>query len=151
MNLTKLQDADQYGEGHCVRAVRDLVLEAATSAIPLAGLLEMAWDAGYAAREKEVRQFMSRPQPAREVKMLARGVLAAHAQRLGDQALANMAHAEWKWDDENAGWMPEGSDTTLKPSKDGRALILLEAGGEWSGTVITQAGSFDFPDGTFGA
>ena len=58
----------------------------------------------------------------------------------------------WHWNEDMAVWVPDDDDCSIRPSKDGSALILMEAGGEYSGEVMVDENGkapFVFPEATF--
>lgn len=149
MDLTTLKDADRYASGHIVFIVRDLVLAVAAGAKTLAQALEAAWQSGFSSCETERQSAYPRSEPTTPALTRSRTILRDHAVRSNDEYLVKLASVEWEWDKTTAAWRPKGSDFMLRPSCTGEAVILMEAGGEYSGTVLTEAGSFIFPDGTF--
>lgn len=142
LNLKSLQEAHDYERGHLVRAVRDLCLSFATGA-SLVSVLDDAWRAGYRAHEQEQEGTVRRGEPSKGVLQLARSAVKRST------SFRRLALGEWTWVPENACWSPDNEDSTIRPGDDG-AVIVMAAGGEWAGVIVTPDGSeFRFPAGTF--
>jgi hypothetical protein len=124
------------------RTTRDLVLQHACGESTLAETIEQAWRAGYQACEADRVDGVTRSEPT--------GLRNAAKTTVAQSTYAHLSALEWKWIDESAAWEPEGSDYLLRPSQHGTAVILMVAGGEYSGVVIVEGGrTFSFDEGTF--
>ena len=102
---------------------------------------DLAWAAGRASAVRDQLLRRRRPEPATEIQQTARAILAASS----DAAIRQLAAEPWQWDESEACWLCRHS--SLRPSDDGRAVIVLEANG--GGSVHWADGQARFASGTF--
>ena len=128
--------------------IRDLILAIGCGTMSLAAALDRAWRAGYEAKVEDEADYVRRDDPGPEVLARARHVIRQHP----DRQIAARAAGGWRWAADIAGWTVDGDDCTIRPSIDGTAIIIMEAGGEYSGEIMVDENGktpFRFPDATF--
>lgn len=136
-------------------AIHDLVMEAATKNPPLSDLLRLAYRAGYEGAVADnylthADHFEPDGTDGRVSPVEARRLLRQALTEFKPDTFLNLAaESEWPWCDEVGGWIPEGTDSTVRPGVNG--IIVMEAAGEWSGKVIVDrdAKFATFPERTF--
>lgn len=123
--------------------------------IPLARIITDAWQAGYEAKEHDITDLRRREDPERWVQHVTQvKVSETLARRLlrksGTEGclIRTEINRKWTWGPDTASWGIEGDDCSVIPGAGG--IVLMEAGGEWSGLVITEHDIAEFPEGTFG-
>ena len=125
--------------------IRDLILQLGCGVIAMVDALDQAWTAGYEAKEAEEAEIVCREEPIEAVQSNARYVLMQHPL----PSMRARADRTWTWQADMAGWSVEGDDCTIRPSRKGDAVIVMEAAGEWAGEVIGEKARFQFHQGTF--
>lgn len=122
----------------------------------LAQVISEAWEAGYTAKEHENEDRVRRDKPehwtvsgecqqAKTDEARARAMLRNSG--LQDAIARASFDRKWTWYPETSSWGIQHNDCTIRPGAGG--IILMEAGGEYSGKVITDHDIAEFPEGTF--
>jgi hypothetical protein len=133
---------------HIRPGMDEIILAYALGELTLAAALERGFMLGYSAKVTEEAHVLRRNEPIETVQSTARRVLRQHPL----PSMRARADRAWTWHADLAGWSVEDDDCTIRPSRSGSAVIVMEAAGEWSGEVLIDENAkspFLFPDGSF--